>query len=210
MPLLGTTRGINLQYCERFKAHSHPLGPHSGPHGVHKMGVTMIFRGLREIGQGRREYRRRIPKSAKAALGKSEWKRVITAKSDKELLRQYALVEAAFDQEVAAAKAPPAASAEALTPRAAWNEKLKQAEEMSAGVIGVDDPSEAREVVAEAVVSLGRSDPLLVQALIRRMGNAGRNGGEYYTPRPLIRAMIKVTAPKIGETIHDGAVGPAC
>jgi len=41
------------------------------------------------------------------------------------------------------------------------------------------------------------------------MGNAGRNGGEYYTPRPLIRAMIKVLAPKIGERIYDGACGSA-
>lgn len=49
----------------------------------------------------------------------------------------------------------------------------------------------------------------LYETRIRRMGNAGRNGGEYYTPRPLIRAMIKVTAPKLGETIYDGAVGSA-
>lgn len=49
----------------------------------------------------------------------------------------------------------------------------------------------------------------LYETRIRRMGNAGRNGGEYYTPRPLIRAMIKVTNPKIGETIYDGAVGSA-
>src|SRR5438045_1789667 len=41
------------------------------------------------------------------------------------------------------------------------------------------------------------------------MGNAGRNGGEYYTPRPLIRAMIQVVKPKIGETIYDGACGSA-
>lgn len=41
------------------------------------------------------------------------------------------------------------------------------------------------------------------------MGNAGRNGGEYYTPRPLIRAMIDVIQPKIGETIYDGAAGSA-
>jgi len=47
----------------------------------------------------------------------------------------------------------------------------------------------------------------LYETRIRRMGNAGRNGGEYYTPRPLIRAMIQVTAPKIGETIYDGACG---
>jgi type I restriction enzyme M protein len=49
----------------------------------------------------------------------------------------------------------------------------------------------------------------LYEVKIKNMGNAGRNGGEYYTPRPLIRAMIQVTAPKIGETIYDGAVGSA-
>jgi len=49
----------------------------------------------------------------------------------------------------------------------------------------------------------------LYEEKIRRMGNAGRNGGEYYTPRPLIRAMVKVIAPQIGETIYDGACGSA-
>ena len=49
----------------------------------------------------------------------------------------------------------------------------------------------------------------LYEAKIRNMGNAGRNGGEYYTPRPLIRAMIKVLNPKIGERIYDGACGSA-
>ena len=49
----------------------------------------------------------------------------------------------------------------------------------------------------------------LYEAKIKNMGNAGRNGGEYYTPRPLIRAMIKVLDPKIGETIYDGACGSA-
>ena len=49
----------------------------------------------------------------------------------------------------------------------------------------------------------------LYEAKIKNMGNAGRNGGEYYTPRPLIRAMIQVIKPKIGERIYDGAVGSA-
>ena len=49
----------------------------------------------------------------------------------------------------------------------------------------------------------------LYETRIKKMGNAGRNGGEYYTPRSLIRAMIKVIDPKIGETIYDGAVGSA-
>jgi len=49
----------------------------------------------------------------------------------------------------------------------------------------------------------------LYEAKIKNMGNAGRNGGEYYTPRPLIRAMIAVIKPKIGERIYDGALGSA-
>ncbi|WP_419600263.1 N-6 DNA methylase [Thiolapillus sp.] len=49
----------------------------------------------------------------------------------------------------------------------------------------------------------------LYEAKIKNMGNAGRNGGEYYTPRPLIRAMIQVIKPRIGEKIYDGACGSA-
>ena len=47
----------------------------------------------------------------------------------------------------------------------------------------------------------------LYEEKIKRMGNAGRNGGEYYTPRPLERAMIQVIKPRIGERIYDGAGG---
>jgi len=49
----------------------------------------------------------------------------------------------------------------------------------------------------------------LYEDKIKNMGNAGRNGGEYYTPRPLIQAIVKVVNPKIGETVYDGAVGSA-
>ena len=49
----------------------------------------------------------------------------------------------------------------------------------------------------------------LYEEKIKNMGNAGRNGGEYYTPRPLIKSIVKVINPKIGETIYDGAVGSA-
>ena len=49
----------------------------------------------------------------------------------------------------------------------------------------------------------------LYEAKIKNMGNAGRNGGEYYTPRPLIRAMVQVVKPKLGQKIYDGACGSA-
>ena len=49
----------------------------------------------------------------------------------------------------------------------------------------------------------------LYEDRLKQMGNAGRNGGEYYTPRPLIRTIVKVVDPKIGETVYDGACGSA-
>jgi type I restriction enzyme M protein len=49
----------------------------------------------------------------------------------------------------------------------------------------------------------------LYESKIKNMGNAGRNGGEYYTPRPLIRTIVRVVDPKIGDTIYDGACGSA-
>lgn len=50
---------------------------------------------------------------------------------------------------------------------------------------------------------------VLYEDKIKRMGNAGRNGGEYYTPRPLIRTIVQVVDPKIGETVYDPACGSA-
>lgn len=47
----------------------------------------------------------------------------------------------------------------------------------------------------------------LYEGKIQNMGNAGRNGGEYYTVRPLIRTIIKVVDPKIGNSVYDGAGG---
>ena len=49
----------------------------------------------------------------------------------------------------------------------------------------------------------------LYEDKIKNMGNAGRNGGEYYTPRPLIKTIVKVVNPQIGEKVYDGAVGSA-
>lgn len=49
----------------------------------------------------------------------------------------------------------------------------------------------------------------LYESKIQNMGNAGRNGGEYYSPRPLIRTIVKVVNPTIGKKVYDGAVGSA-
>lgn len=49
----------------------------------------------------------------------------------------------------------------------------------------------------------------LYEEKIKNMGNSGRSGGEYYTPRPLIRTMVRLLKPTIGTRIYDGACGSA-
>ncbi len=49
----------------------------------------------------------------------------------------------------------------------------------------------------------------LYETSLGRMGNAGRNGGQYYTPRPLIRTIVRIVNPQIGKTVYDGACGSA-
>ena len=49
----------------------------------------------------------------------------------------------------------------------------------------------------------------LYETKLQNMGNAGRAGGQYYTPRPLIKTIVKLVKPKIGETVYDGACGSA-
>lgn len=45
----------------------------------------------------------------------------------------------------------------------------------------------------------------LYEEKIKKMGNAGRNGGEYYTPRPLIKAIVQVVSPKKRTTVFTPA-----
>lgn len=127
------------------------------------MGVVMMkLKGLTDQGQGKWEYRKRVPAAAQVVLGKSERKVVFEARSDKDLMRKYTAVVAEIDAEIAAAKAPVAK----LTPRAAWEVALQKADSIASDVVGLDDPDEARELVAEDLVSRGQADPILVQALM--------------------------------------------
>ncbi|HBY94534.1 MAG TPA: restriction endonuclease subunit M [Chloroflexi bacterium] len=47
------------------------------------------------------------------------------------------------------------------------------------------------------------------EGLLERMGNENRIAGEFYTPRPVIKFMVEVIDPQIGETVYDPAVGSA-
>jgi type I restriction enzyme M protein len=43
--------------------------------------------------------------------------------------------------------------------------------------------------------------------LLQRLGSENKMAGEFYTPRPVIRFMVEVIDPKIGETVYDPACG---
>lgn len=45
------------------------------------------------------------------------------------------------------------------------------------------------------------------EELLRRLGNENRLAGEFYTPRPVVRFVVEVTDPRIGETVYDPACG---
>lgn len=47
----------------------------------------------------------------------------------------------------------------------------------------------------------------LYETMLREMRDAAGDGGEFYTPRPVIRFMMEVTNPQLGETVLDPACG---
>jgi len=47
----------------------------------------------------------------------------------------------------------------------------------------------------------------LYETMLREMRDAAGDSGEFYTPRPVVRFMVAVTDPKLGETILDPACG---
>lgn len=45
------------------------------------------------------------------------------------------------------------------------------------------------------------------EGLLLKMGEKGNDGGQFFTPREVIRAMVRVVDPKVGETVYDPACG---
>ena len=45
------------------------------------------------------------------------------------------------------------------------------------------------------------------EELLRRLGSENRMAGEFYTPRPVVRFIVEVVDPRIGETVYDPACG---
>lgn len=75
------------------------------------------------------------------------------------------------------------------------------------------DPAKLKRVVslidAETWIGIGVDvKGAIYEGLLERNASEIKSGaGQYFTPRPLIQAMVHVLAPQIGETVHDPACG---
>jgi type I restriction enzyme M protein len=47
----------------------------------------------------------------------------------------------------------------------------------------------------------------IYEGLLLKMGEKGSDAGQFFTPREVIRAMVRAIAPKIGETVYDPCCG---
>ncbi|HEU0025695.1 MAG TPA: N-6 DNA methylase [Ktedonobacterales bacterium] len=63
-------------------------------------------------------------------------------------------------------------------------------------------------------ISLDAVDPThmfalsqVYEGLLLRMGEKGNDGGQFFTPREVIRAMVRTVAPRLGETVYDPCCG---
>jgi type I restriction enzyme M protein len=72
----------------------------------------------------------------------------------------------------------------------------------------LDVLDKVHEITAEAV------DPTHVftlsqvyEGLLLKMGEKGNDGGQFFTPREVIRAMVRIVAPRVGETVYDPGCG---
>lgn len=72
----------------------------------------------------------------------------------------------------------------------------------------LDVLDKVHELTAEAV------DPTHVftlsqvyEGLLLKMGEKGNDGGQFFTPRQVIKAMVQVVGPKPGETVYDPSCG---
>lgn len=45
------------------------------------------------------------------------------------------------------------------------------------------------------------------ETLLLKMGEKGNDGGQFFTPREVIRAIVRTAAPRVGETVYDPCCG---
>ncbi|WP_344847164.1 tyrosine-type recombinase/integrase [Celeribacter arenosi] len=124
----------------------------------------MKLKYIDELAGGRKRFRRRYPKDVAQELGASVFQVAMKAREGADLFTEHAKLLSEYEKIVAKARRKAAGEGH-LSPLEQWRERVKEAEEIVAGVSGVRDEDEAREVVAENLKQRG-ADPVLYRAVV--------------------------------------------
>lgn len=131
---------------------------------VHIMGMSLELKNLNELGSGRQEYTRRVPKAVLHVIGKGEVSRTFAAQTPAAIVREYSRVSAEIERLFADAKRK-LQDPSKLTPRETAEVAWEDAERLlAAGVVGAKDEDEAQELLAESLILVGAS-PAIYRAM---------------------------------------------
>jgi hypothetical protein len=85
---------------------------------------------------------------------------------------------------------------------------ITHAEAASHELVG-EVPQRSRRLRLQAIgVGAKSADCIHVAAKIaRKMGEKNNDGGQFFTPRQVIRAMVRLIDPRVGETVYDPGCG---
>eukprot|EP00903_Cladosiphon_okamuranus_P022015 g20242.t1 len=113
---------------------------------------------------GRKRFRRRYPQAVAEVLGESVFQVAMKAREGAELFTEHTKLLAEFEKIVAKAKRTAAEQGQ-LSPLEHWRESVKEAEALVAGIRGVRDEHEARQVLADDLRAR-KADPVLYKAVV--------------------------------------------
>ncbi|WP_375699300.1 tyrosine-type recombinase/integrase [Pseudophaeobacter sp. TrK17] len=128
------------------------------------MVVVMKLKYVDELSGGRKRFRRRYPQAVAEVLGESVFQVAMKAREGAELFTEHAKLLAEFEKIVAKAKRTAAEEGQ-LSPVEHWRESIKEAEALMAGIRGVRDEHEARQVLADDLRAR-KADPMLYKAVV--------------------------------------------
>jgi len=65
------------------------------------------------------------------------------------------------------------------------------------------------DAISEQAIDPTHVFPLsqVYEGLLLKMGEKGNDGGQFFTPREVIRAIVKTVNPKVGKTVYDLCCG---
>ncbi len=128
------------------------------------MAMTMTLKHLQKTPSGKWQYRRRWPTALSAVVSKAPFKMTLRGQSEAELMREYPRVDAEYHRQVKAMLTQ-AAAGKVESARAAWVAAMREADRMVAEVVGLDDDSDRRSVLADSLLARN-ADPVLIRAVM--------------------------------------------